>query len=65
MATAVSSALRRLLRAETRAKEEARRELGAHGVVGERWGVKWRAEARRDLTGQLSATCGLHAMARP
>ena len=63
-ATATSSALRRLLRMKARANEEARREMGARGVTGERWGVKWRAEARRDLTGQLSATCGLHAAAK-
>ena len=49
---------------KARANEEARREMGARGVTGERWGVKWRAEAKRDLTGQLSATCGLHAAAK-
>ena len=61
MATAVSSAL---LRAEARAKEEAREGNERTGENGRVRGVKWRAEARRDLTGQLSATCGLHAAAK-
>jgi len=52
MATVANSALRRLLRAEARAKEEARREMGARGVTGEHWGVKWCIEAQRGLTGR-------------
>ena len=64
MAMVASSTLRRLLRVEARAKEEAREGNERTGENGRVRGVKWRAEARRDLTGQLSATCGLHAAAK-
>ena len=56
MAMAASSALRRLLRAEARAKEEAREGNECTGENERVWGVKWRAEARRSLTGRANGS---------